>query len=343
MPRLDPAVAELRLAVRRTLAGLDLPDGATVAVACSGGPDSMALLAATVFERRRGAARVVGAVVDHGLQPGSAEHTSAVTARVAGLGAEPVSARVRVDPAPGGVEAGAREARYAALAGIAARCGAAVVLLGHTRDDQAETVLLGLAQGSGGRALAGMPASSIRDGVRFERPLLALTREQTERACAAEGLPVWRDPHNTDPRFARSRVRHAVLPTLERELGPGVGAALARTGEMVTEDLDALDALAQDELAGRDFAAGAEVPPLEGLPRALRTRVLRLAALAAGCPPRDLTRGHVEDLEGLLRARGAAPGLDLPGRVRAVREGGRLRLGRTGHPTTRGRTPGGTA
>lgn len=338
VPRLDPAVAEVRLAVRRTLAGLDLPDGSAVAVACSGGPDSMALLSATVFEQRRSPARVVGAVVDHGLQPGSAEHTRAVTSRVADLGAEPVSARVRVDPAPGGVEAGAREARYAALAALADQHGAGVVLLGHTRDDQAETVLLGLAQGSGGRAVAGMPASFTRDGARFARPLLALTRRQTERACAAEGLAVWRDPHNTDPRFARPRVRHAVLPALEREIGPGVGAALARTGEMLAEDLDALDALAGDELARLDFAGGADLRDLERLPRALRTRVLRRAALGAGCPPRDLTRAHVEDLEGLLGARGAAPGLDLPGHVRATREAGRLRLERTD-----GGDPGGTA
>ncbi len=335
MPRLDPAVAAVRLAVRRSLSGGDDVPAGAVLVACSGGPDSTALLAATVFELRRTATRVVGAVVDHGLQEGSARHTAAVVRRMAATGAdESASVRVRVDAGPRGVEAGAREARYAALEALAERFGAGLVLLGHTRDDQAETVLLGLTQGSGGRSLSGM-RRGVRGpgGRRLERPLLQVTRDQTRQACAAEGLEVWDDPHNTDPRFARARVRHVVLPTLERELGPGVAAALARTGEMLREDLDALDEIAARGLAERDFARGEAVGTLAVLPGALRTRVLRLAALAAGCPPRDLTRGHVEALDALVRdRRGGTLAQDLPGPVRAVREDGALRLERTAAP-----------
>jgi tRNA(Ile)-lysidine synthase len=332
----DPAVAAVRLAVRQTLPALtDGPDvrrAAPVLVACSGGADSLALLAATVFELRRAGTPVVGAVVDHGLQPGSAEHTARVVEQMAALGAdETASIRVTVDPGPRGVEAGARHARYAALAQLAEHFGAAGVLLGHTMDDQAETVLLGLTQGSGGRSISGMRRAFEADGTpgatRFARPLLELTRDQTVTACRAQGITWWEDPHNTDPRFVRSRVRHTVMPVLERELGPGVAAALARTGHLVREDLDALDDLAEGEARGRDFGAGENVGTLEPLPPAVRKRVLRLAALRAGCPPRELTAGHVTALDEMVRVRRGEPrDLDLPGHVRAVRREAVLRL-----------------
>ena len=333
---LDPAVAAVRLAVRRTLAdGQDpLAPGvrrdATVLVACSGGADSLALLAATVFELRRSPVSVVGAVVDHGLQEGSAGHTARVVAQMAALGCdETASIRVTVDAGPRGVEAGARHARYVALAQLAQHFRAGQVLLGHTMDDQAETVLLGLTQGSGGRSLSGMRRAFHTDegGPRFVRPLLEVTRAQTEAACRAEGIEWWDDPHNTDPRFVRSRVRHTVMPVLERELGPGIAPALARTGHLVREDLDALDDLAEAEAGERDFAAGEDVRTLEAVPSAVRKRVLRLAALRAGCPPRELTHGHVSALEEMVRERLGEPrDLDLPGHVRAVRRQDVLRL-----------------
>jgi tRNA(Ile)-lysidine synthase len=326
----DPAVAAVRLAVRRTLpVGAD---GGTVLVACSGGADSLALLAATVFELRRSPVRVVGAVVDHALQEGSADQTGRVVAQMAAIGSdETASIRVTVDAGPRGVEAGARQARYVALAQLAEHFRADRVLLGHTMDDQAETVLLGLTQGSGGRSLSGMRRAFHADdgptGPRFVRPLLEVTRAHTEAACRAEGIEWWDDPHNTDPRFLRSRVRHTVLPVLERELGPGVAAALARTGHLVREDLDALDDIADREAAERDFRAGEAVASLEPLSPAVRKRVLRRAALRAGCPPRELTSGHVTALEAMVwERRGEPRDLDLPGHVRAVRREGVLRL-----------------
>lgn len=345
MPGPHPAVAAVRLAVRRSLPVLTdggqawtphVHPGGALMVACSGGADSLALLAATVFESRRSDRRVVGAVVDHGLQEGSAEHTARVVEQMAALGAdETASVRVTVDPGPYGVEAGARRARYAALAELARHLRADLVLLGHTVDDQAETVLLGLTQGSGGRAVTGMRAGFYLDEKhpgppRFERPLLAaVTRAQTEAACRAEGIGWWDDPHNADPRFLRARVRHTVLPVLERELGPGIAAALARTGHLLREDLDALDDLAEGELDRRDFAKGEDVGTLEPLPRALRTRMLRGAALRAGSPARELTFGHVSALEEMVwERRGEPRTLDLPGHVRAVRREDVLRLER---------------
>src|SRR4051812_44817321 len=243
---LDPAVAAVRLAVRRTLAAVAMP-GEPVLVACSGGADSLALLAATVFESRPEALRVIGVTVDHGLQEGSADRASRVVAQMVQLGAdETATISVTVDPGGQGIEAAAREARYAALAQIAEHFGAHVVLLGHTLDDQAETVLLGLARGSGARSLSGMRRSI--DNL-FHRPLLDVTRAQTEAACAAEGIPFWTDPHNSDPRFTRARVRQDVLPLLERELGPGVAAALARTADQLRADADHLDDLAESALS----------------------------------------------------------------------------------------------
>ncbi|WP_158374879.1 tRNA lysidine(34) synthetase TilS [Cellulosimicrobium cellulans] len=257
-----PAVAAVRGAAAAALA--DLPDGALVLVACSGGPDSLALAAGAAFvagsRARRGAPgpRVGAVVVDHGLQPGSAAVAGRAARDCRALGLDPVEV-VAVDATgSGGPEAAARDARYAALTAAADRHGAAAVLLGHTRDDQAEGVLLGLARGSGARSLAGMPA--VRGVLR--RPLLGLSRAETVAACAALGLDPWHDPTNVPSEGdagapARSRVRARVLPVLERELGPGVAAALARSADLLREDADALDALAADLLARAEAAAAA--------------------------------------------------------------------------------------
>lgn len=314
--RLAPAVAAIRLAVRRSLADLgDQP----VLVACSGGADSLALLAATVFEGRNSPWRVVGVTVDHGLQEGSAGRAEAVVGQMAAIGVdETVGVRVHVEASGQGPEAAAREARYTVLEEVSERFGSAAVLLGHTRDDQAETVLLGLTRGSGGRSLAGMrPAFD-----RFRRPLLEISRAQTEAACAAEGLAFWSDPHNADPSFTRSRIRTEVMPVLERELGPGVAAALSRTAAQLRADVAALDAIAEATYA--DLAADLQLPVdrLAMLPDAIRSRVLRLAALEAGALPSDLTQGHLADVDDLVRNWRGQLWVDLPGSVRATRRDG---------------------
>ena len=319
---LHPAVAAVRLGVRRALA--DVQPGETVVGACSGGADSLALLAATVFEARRAGWRVVGATVDHGLQEGSAPHADRVVAQMAGLGVdETVVVRVSVDPGGRGVEAAAREARYAVLAEVAARLESRVVLLGHTLDDQAETVLLGLVRGSGGRSIAGMRHAFDE----FRRPFLEVTRAQTEAACAAEGIEPWEDPHNTDPRFTRARVRHGVLPVLEEQLGPGVAAALARTADSLQADLAALDEAADEALAAATAEDGLRVAELARRPLAIRTRALRLAALAAGSPASELFRVHVLAMDDLLSGAGNRS-VDLPGHLRCGRRGDRLVLER---------------
>ena len=320
---LHPAVAAVRHAVRRELGGLAA--GETVLVACSGGADSLALLSAAVHEGHKQHLRIAGATVDHGLQAGSAEQAAALVEQMAGLGAdETMSARVAVDGPGLGPEAAAREARYAVLGQLADHADASLVLLGHTRDDQAETVLLGLARGSGGRAIAGMR----RGYDRFRRPLLDLTRAETAAACAAEGLAVWSDPHNDDPSFTRVRVRQRVLPVLESELGPGVAAALARTADLLRPDMEYLDDLADAEHARLSGTDGLPVDALAALPTPLRTRVLRRGALAAGCPPAELFHEHVTALDRLLTDWHGQKWVDLPGHVRGRREGGVLRFDR---------------
>ena len=317
---LHPSVAAVRLGVRRVLAPLD--PGSVVVVACSGGADSTALASAAVFEGHKLGLRVVGVTVDHGLQPDSAEVAGGVVSALADIGVdETMTARVSVATGSGlGPEAAAREARYAVLEQVAEHLHAAVVLLGHTLDDQAETVLLGLTRGSGARSLSGMrPAFDC-----FARPLLGVRRDDTVTACQVEGLPVWEDPHNDDPGYTRVRVRRRVLPVLEEELGPGVTQALARTADALRDDVALLESLtdAAHSEAARD--GGLDVVVLAGTDPALRRRVLHRAALAAGAPPSELTRDHVLAVESLVTAWRGQRWIDLPGHLRAVRRDGLL-------------------
>jgi tRNA(Ile)-lysidine synthase len=313
---LPPPVAAVRNAVRASLAGLR--QGDLVLAACSGGQDSLALAAALAFVAPR-AGLLAGAVtVDHGLQEGSAEHAATVAATLRGLGLDPVRVATVTVAGPGGPEAAARAARYAALEEAAGDAGAAAVLLGHTLDDQAETVLLGLARGSGPRSLAGMPP---RRGL-FLRPLLGVRRSVTGQACAALGLAAWPDPHNADRRFARVRVRLDALPALEAALGPGVAEALVRTADQLRDDAEVLEKIAASE-RGRDDSP-LSAASLAVLPGALRTRMLRSAALEAGCPAGALTAAHVARVAEMVTDWHGQRGVDLPGGVRAARRSGEV-------------------
>ncbi|TBO57435.1 tRNA lysidine(34) synthetase TilS [Streptomyces kasugaensis] len=326
-----PAVAAIRLAVRRVLHDVlnqhctqDRRDPPLVLVACSGGADSMALASALTFEAPRLGVRAGGITVDHGLQEGSDLRAAEVALRLRALRLDPVEAvTIRVGR-DGGPEAAARDARYAALDAAAERHGAAAVLLGHTRDDQAETVLLGLARGSGTRSLSGMAATTGRDG-RYRRPFLELDRQTARKACLMQSLPVWDDPHNADPAYTRSRLRHEGLPALEKALGKGVVEALARTAQLSRDDADALDAWAADaERTVLDDAGTLDVAALFALPAAVRRRVLRRAAIGAGSPAGSLFARHIEEVDRLITAWRGQGAINLPGRVGVRRQGGRL-------------------
>ena len=324
-----PAVAEVRSAVRRCLG--EFAEGDLVLAACSGGADSLALAAALAHEAPRCGLRAGGVTVDHGLQPGSGDRAREVTRVLTGLGLKPVAclrAVVPAGPGNGGPEAAARTARYTALADAAHRTGAVAVLLAHSRDDQAESVLLGLARGSGTRSLAGMPS---RRGP-YRRPLLGVARATLRVACAALDLRPWDDPQNEDPAFARVRVRQRALPALEDALGPGITEALARSAGQLQADAYVLEelAVAQAERV-RDEDGGWRADLLAGLPDAIRTRVLRQAAVGAGCPPGALTAGHIDALDALVTSWHGQRWADLPGGVRCQRQRDRL-LFIAGHP-----------
>lgn len=315
----DPAVAAVRHAVRAHLA--DVPPGALVLVACSGGPDSLALLAGATFEAPKRAVRVGAVVVDHGLQADSAEVAAGAARACGALGAQPVLVR-RVSPPPaacaGGPEAAARTARYAALGQAAEQLRAHAVWLGHTLDDQAEQVLLGLARGSGTRSLAGMP----RRRPPYERPLLGLPKATTTAACRAQGLTPWLDPTNTDLAHLRNRVRCA-LADLQQDLGPGLVRALARSADLARDDADALDALAAEARAALGVRPWA-VAALAGHPPAIRHRLWRLLAAEAGAPAVGAV--HVRALDALLTDwRGQGPTY-LPGGIAVVRRAGRIQV-----------------
>jgi tRNA(Ile)-lysidine synthase len=310
----DPAVAEVRRAVRAAVA--DLPDGPLV-VACSGGADSTALAAAVAFVAARDGRSAGMVTVDHQLQPGAAQCARQTAQLGYELGFDPVLV-VPVDVGTeGGPENAARVARYGALDAVAAETHG-WLLLGHTRDDQAETVLLGLGRGSGARSLAGMRP---RDGRRV-RPLLNVSRQTTRAACAALGLPFWDDPHNVDVRYTRARLRAEALPLLEDILGGGVAAALARTATQLREDNAALDALAARLVP--DLGEPLDVKTAQAQPKAVRVRMLRMWTSTARTVP--LTAEHYGELDRLVTDWHGQGPVDLPGGYRVERASGRLHI-----------------
>lgn len=372
-----PPRSAVRAAIRESLA--DLAAGDRIVVALSGGADSLALTAGAAVVAERMGLVCDAVIVDHQLQPGSGEvaERAAEQARILGCAsAQVVRVVVAHGPGSGGPEAAARAARYAALeraAGISPADGeltprplrrthrriptealpAAAVLLGHTRDDQAETVVLGLARGSGTRSLAGMaPVQGIH-----RRPLLDLPRALVARAAAEAAaedprLEPWIDPHNADHGFARVRVRENVIPELTAALRHGVVEALARTAALARADADALDIWAdgvwadlgavpgvpgvpragwaaggarevqrpKPSLPGGPATAAIPVGPLADLPEAVTTRIVRRLLLGAGCPAESLTAAHVWAVDDLVRTRGARAEVALPGGLRARRE-----------------------
>ena len=310
------ATVSLRSAVRPFLAELEAGD--TFLVAVSGGADSLALAAALIIESKNLALNPIAVTIDHQLQENSEAQAVKVTEQLKELGYVQVITKKVVVSLDSGIEAGARSARYSALDQSAQETKAAKVFLGHTHDDQAETVLLGLARGSGARSLSGM---AVENGI-YIRPLLAITREETEAACREWKLDFWNDPHNLNTDFTRVAVRREVIPYLQEHLDPGISRALVRTAALLRDDADALDQWAKRE--GGDL----DCQRLAALPKAIRTRIIRAAALEAGATPGQLTFEQVGAIDALICAWKGQGAVSLAGGVKVERISGRLSLSR---------------
>ncbi len=305
------ALVVLRSAVRTTLSNFS--PGDLILVAVSGGADSLALAEGAKLEADKLALNLLGVTVDHQLQVGSDLQAESVVKQ---LSFPCLIEKVKVEITDG-VEASARRARYEALARVAKEKGAVAVLLGHTKDDQAETVLLGLARGSGARSLSGMAAET---GI-YHRPFLNITRAQTLAACKELKLNPWQDPHNDDLSFLRVRVRKEVLPMMEKNLGPGISDALVRSANLLRDDADALDKLAADFWREDNSLT---ISALEALPKAIRTRVLRLALFEKGVM--QLTADQIGQVDALISNWKGQGEVSLPSGVKVSRISGRLTL-----------------
>jgi tRNA(Ile)-lysidine synthase len=313
------ATVAIRNAVKEELQKCEAGD--CILVAVSGGADSLALAYATLLESAPLALNVVAVTIDHQLQNQSAEQAETVEKQLRKMGYQDVVvSKVNVS-LESGVEAGARAARYEALQRIAAEKKARKVFLGHTRDDQAETVLLGLARGSGTRSLSGMASEN---GI-YVRPLLSITRQQTVGSCDEVGITYWSDPHNENRDFTRVRVRHDLLPLMEEKIGPGIAAALARSAALLRDDADALDEMAA-QIISRLNLADLDCSELEALPRAIRTRIIRSAIYAAGAPSGSISADHIASAEALVTSWHGQGVVSLPGGVKVERISGRLSL-----------------
>ncbi len=305
------ALVALRSAVRVSLEKFS--PGDVILVAVSGGADSLALAEAAKLEGEKLTLKIIGVTVDHQLQNNSAVQAENVVNQLTiPCLIEKVSVQIT-----DGLEASARRARYEALDKCAKENNAVAVLLGHTKDDQAETVLLGLARGSGARSLSGM---ADENGI-YLRPFLNTTREQTVAACKELNLQPWNDPHNDDSSFLRVRVRKEVLPIMERELGPGVKDALVRSAQLLRDDANALDALAA---AFWKADKTLEIEALSKLAKAVRTRVLRLALFESGVS--QLSAEQVGQVEALISNWKGQGEVSLPSGVKVSRISGRLTL-----------------
>ena len=311
----DASIA-VRNAVKPFLAQLEAGD--TFLVAVSGGADSLALAAALLIEAKPLALNPIAITIDHQLQENSELQAEKVSRQLKEFGYGQVFIKKVVVTSTNGIEAGARAARYEAIAQSVEETKASKVFLGHTHGDQAETVLLGLARGSGARSLSGMATDN---GI-YARPLLALTRETTELACKDFGFEIWNDPHNFNSDFTRVRVRREVIPYLEKNLDPGISNALVRSAALLRDDADALDQWAERESGDLDCER------LSLLPRAVRTRIIRKAALAAGTTPGELTYEQITAIDALISAWKGQGAVSLAGGVKVERISGRLSLSR---------------
>ena len=313
------AIVSIRNAVRPHLA--ELGPGESFLVAVSGGADSLALAYGLLLEAKPLALKPIAITIDHQLQKNSHIQAEKVAKQLGEMGYVHIYIEKVLVVPHAGLEADARDVRYKALSKKSEEEKASKVFLGHTSNDQAETVLLGLARGSGSRSLSGM---AEKNGI-YIRPLLSLSREITERACKECNLDFWNDPHNEDSKFSRVKIRREVIPYLEENLDPGISGALIRSASLLRDDSEALDLWAEREAVALDLS-DLDCLHLATLPRAIRTRILRKAAIQAGVTPGTLTFEQILTLDALISRWSGQGEVSLSGGVKVARISGRLSL-----------------
>lgn len=305
--------------------------GEAVLAAVSGGPDSVALLA--VLHRLReplGIRQLQVAHVHHGWRGADAEADADFVAALAGrydlpVRIERVDARGYAAAEKLSPEDGARRLRYAALERIAGEGGLGVVAVGHTRDDQAETVLMRLVRGSGLAGAAGMPAARPLGSCRLIRPLVETARRDVEAFLSSEGLTARRDATNDDTALMRNRIRHELLPLLAREYNGRITETLARWSEEARADYAYLEAaaLAQwpEACAATPEGVGIALAWWSRAPLALQRQMLRLAVRAVKGDLLQIDFRHWQEISALVSERPAGARVDLPGGIGVTKQG----------------------
>jgi len=314
---------ELQNAVQNLLKDLD--PGDLVLVGCSGGADSLALVWTTSVVGKRLELKTGAVIVDHQLIPESNDVAHNAKKQCEELGVEKVIIKkVEVNQTNEGLEAAARIARYEAFENVLHETNAKVILLAHTQDDQAETVLMRLTRGSGAKSLSGMSAISGK----YLRPFLHLRKKIVHDSLDLIGMKAWQDPANFDNQYLRVKVRQELMPKLIEVLGEGAISSLDKTSQLLRLDNQALDELAQQFVDAQDDVKknGLRVKELENLPEAIRTRVLKICAVASGVHPGPFSFEHIEAIDALVKNWHGQGNVDLPGFIQATRVDGSLRF-----------------
>jgi tRNA(Ile)-lysidine synthase len=326
--------------------------GVRLVVAFSGGQDSTCLLHAMANAHRR--LELLAVHVDHGLRPDSSIGAQEVQRRAESMGVSCEVIRVdvgayRATLKRASVQQAARAARYQALAVAAERHAAEAVLVAHTADDQAETVLLNLIRGAGVLGLAGMPMDDVVDPRRFGlpafqppadrpfrlvRPLLRISRATTLAYCTQFGLSLVEDASNQTRVYTRNRVRLDLLPLLE-QFNPAIREVLARTAELAADDLAVLDATVADRHAAIEREGEYDLRVFRAQPRALQRRLLRLALQSFTGGLVDVADATIEDALDLLQTGQPDQTYHLPHGVEVSLKHQTFVLRRNGHARPR--------
>lgn len=310
---------KLQNAVNELVKDFDPAD--TLLIACSGGADSLALAWTSNVVAKRLGLNLIAVVIDHQLIEESSKVALIAKDQCENFGIEKVVIKkIVVKDNKEGLESAARSARYKAFEELTLELNAKAVLLAHTQDDQAETMLMRLTRGSGAKSLSAMKEVSGK----YLRPFLHIRKKELVDALEKEGISFWQDPANTDYRFLRAKVRNELMPKLIEVLGESAIESLDRTSDLLKEDNEALDSIALENYEKLDRELNVE--ELIKLPAAIRKRIIKIAALESGVIPGPFSFEHIEAIDALVTKWRGQGNVDLPGFIQASRDNQTIRF-----------------